>query len=70
MTVLATLCLLTLAFCIGYATRRGSICAVAATQPLIVERRSRCFCAFGVAAVGADVVPGKCDPLRRLSRHA
>ncbi|AEI92820.1 YeeE/YedE thiosulfate transporter family protein [Roseobacter litoralis] len=56
MTVLLTPFLLMLAFCVGYAIRRGSICAVAATQSLIVERRSRRFRAFGVAAAGAGAV--------------
>ncbi|WP_298835926.1 YeeE/YedE thiosulfate transporter family protein [uncultured Roseobacter sp.] len=45
--------LLGLSFLVGYAIRRGSICAVAATQSLIVDRRGARFRAFGVAAAGA-----------------
>jgi hypothetical protein len=48
--------LLTLAFLVGYAIRRGSICAVAATRALIVDRRSTRFRAFGVAAAGSGAV--------------
>jgi uncharacterized membrane protein YedE/YeeE len=51
--------LLTLAFLVGYAIRRGNICAVVATRALIVERRSARFRAFGVAAAGsgAAIIP-------------
>ena len=42
--------LLGLSFLVGYAIRRGSICAVLATRALIVDRRSARFRAFGVAA--------------------
>lgn len=48
--------LLGLSFLVGYAIRRGSICAVAATHALIVDRRSSRFRAFGVAAAGAGAV--------------
>jgi hypothetical protein len=53
--ILITL-LLGLSFLVGYAIRRGSICAVAATRALIVARRSARFRAFGVAAAGAGAV--------------
>lgn len=48
--------LLGLSFLVGYAIRRGSICAVLATRALIVDRRSARFRAFGVAAAGAGAV--------------
>lgn len=48
--------LLGLSFLVGYAIRRGSICAVTATKALIVDRRSARFRAFGVAAAGAGAV--------------
>ena len=48
--------LLGLSFLVGYAIRRGSICAVLATRALIVDRRSARFHAFGVAAAGAGAV--------------
>ena len=49
----------TLAFLIGYSIRRGSICVVAATEALVVQRRSKRLRAFGVAvaAAGLIVVP-------------
>lgn len=54
--MLLTVFLLMLAFLVGYAIRRGSICAVVATRALIVDRRTARFRAFGVAAAGAGGV--------------
>ncbi len=48
--------LIVLAFLVGYAIRRGSVCAVLATRALIVERRPARFQAFGVAATGAGAI--------------
>ena len=49
----------TLAFLIGYFFRRGSSCVGAATEALVVQRRSKRLRAFGVAvaAAGLIVVP-------------
>lgn len=54
--MLFTMFLMTLAFFVGYAIRRGSVCAVMATRALIVDRRPARFRAFGVAAAGAGAV--------------
>lgn len=48
--------LLMLSFFVGYAIRRGSVCAVLATRMLIVDRRAARFRAFGVAAAGSGAV--------------
>lgn len=45
-----------LAFVIGYAIRRGSICAVAATHAFMVQRRSKRLRAFAVAVAAAGLV--------------
>lgn len=54
--MLLTGVLLTLSFFVGYAIRRGSVCAVLATRTLIVDRRAARFRAFGVAAAGSGAV--------------
>ncbi|MEO0370819.1 MAG: YeeE/YedE thiosulfate transporter family protein [Pseudomonadota bacterium] len=46
----------TLAFVIGYAIRRGSICIVAATHAFVVQRRSKRLRAFGVAVAAAGLI--------------
>lgn len=56
MTILLVLVTLTCAFCIGYAIRRGSICAVLATRALIIDGKSSRFRAFGVAAAGSGAI--------------
>lgn len=59
MSWLLALITLTCAFLVGYAIRRGSICAVLATRVLILEGKSSRFRAFLVAAAGsgATIVP-------------
>jgi hypothetical protein len=48
--------LLILAFLVGYAIRRGTVCSVHATRALIVDRRIGRFRAFSVAAAGSGAV--------------
>lgn len=54
--MLLTAFLLTVAFIVGYANRSGSVCVVAATRALVIDRRATRFRAFGVAAAGAATV--------------
>ncbi len=49
-TILSSMFALTLAFIVGFATKRGSVCAVAATQQWVVFNRPARFKAFLVAA--------------------
>ena len=56
MTLLFDATLLLLAFFVGYAIRRGTICSVYATRALIVDRRVGRFRAFFVAAAGSGAV--------------
>jgi uncharacterized membrane protein YedE/YeeE len=53
---LLALFILTCAFLVGYAIRRGSICAVLATRVLILEGKSSRFRAFLVAAAGSGAI--------------
>lgn len=53
---LLALITLTCAFLVGYAIRRGSICAVLATRALILEGKSARFRAFLVAAAGSGAI--------------
>lgn len=53
---LLALITLTCAFLVGYAIRRGSICAVLATHALILEGKSSRFRAFLVAAAGSGAI--------------
>lgn len=53
---LLALITLTCAFLVGYAIRRGSICAVLATRALILDGKSSRFRAFLVAAAGSGAI--------------
>ncbi|MEY8831996.1 YeeE/YedE thiosulfate transporter family protein [Phaeobacter italicus] len=53
---LLALITLTCAFLVGYAIRRGSICAVLATRALILEGKPARFRAFLVAAAGSGAI--------------
>ncbi len=54
--ILLIVVLFGLAFSVGFAIRRGTICAVAAARALIIERQSARFRAFGVSAAAAGLV--------------
>ena len=48
--------LLLLALCLGYAIRRGSVCAVAAAERLVRQRRTARQRSFAVTAAGSGIV--------------
>lgn len=56
MTWILVLITLTCAFFVGYAIRRGSICAVVATRALIIDGKPSRFRAFLVAAAGSGTI--------------
>lgn len=45
-----------LALCLGYAIRRGSVCAVAAAESLVLQHRTARLRSFAVAAAGSGLV--------------
>lgn len=53
MTWLFLFITVTCAFCVGYASRRGSVCAVLAARMMVIDGKSSRFRAMGVAAAGS-----------------